>query len=348
MSDSIQNNGDVSNPVRFGVIGGGWVASDRHIPSLMRLKSTELVVVYDRSIDRARTAAPDGVVATSSLDDFFAHDLDAVCICTSPWSHAELTVAAVEHGLHVLCEKPMALNESDATTMVDAAAKADRLLCISHNFLWSDAMQRALDTIADSGDLRYAAGVQLSSEGRRLPSWYQDLDGGLLFDEIPHMLYILDRVLGSPLVVEDVRVEWADREFEPQVCEVRLRGQRAPGQITMVFGSPVSEWHVASVAERNVVDVDLFRDVMVATGSDGAHTAREVLTTSARVAGGHLFGFAKAGVRLARHRQYWGHDGLIDAFATAVRSGGPSPVPTDSALSVVRATDTIIEAISRR
>jgi scyllo-inositol 2-dehydrogenase (NADP+) len=336
------------SPIRFGVIGGGWVASDRHIPSLMRLDSTELVAVYDRATERAQRAAPEGVLATSSLDELFAQELDAVCICTSPWSHAELAIGAFEHGVHVLCEKPMALNESDATAMVDAATRADRLLCISHNFLWSDAMGRGLDVLAESGSLRYAAGIQLSSEGRRLPSWYQDLDGGLLFDEIPHMLYILDRLLGSPLVVDDVRHDWADRDHEPQVCEVRLRGDRALGQITMVFGSPVSEWHVASVAERNVVDVDLFRDVMVATGSDGAHTAREVLATSARMTGGHLLGFARSGVRLARHRQYWGHDGLIDAFAAAVRDGGPSPVPTDSALSVVRATDTIIDAISRR
>lgn len=333
---------------RVGVIGAGWVATARHIPSFQRAQNAELVVVYDRKLERAQAGAPDGVTATDDLAAFYAHELDIVSICTSPWSHAEFTIDAFARGLHVLCEKPMAMSPADAVAMVEAGERAGRLLGISHNFLWSDAMQKARRALAEAGELRYVAGVQLSSEARRLPTWYQDLPGGLLFDEIPHMLYILDDLLGSDLEVEDVRARWEGREWEPQSCEVWLRGSRGPGQLTMVFGSPISEWHVTSVAERNVIDVDLFRDVMVATGSDGAHTARDVLGTSARMAGRHLGGFAAAGVRLARGRQFWGHDGLVQAFVDAAVSGGPSPVPAGQALSVARTADAIVEAIARR
>jgi scyllo-inositol 2-dehydrogenase (NADP+) len=332
--------------VRFGVLGAGWVAAARHIPSLQRIDGVELVAIFDRGPGRAEAAAPEGVIATDDLDTFYAQGLDAICICTSPWSHADHTVDAVGRGIHVLCEKPMAIDVAEATTMAEAAAVADRLLCISHNFLWSDAMNKARRALASAGPLSYVAGVQLSSEARRLPMWYQDLRGGLLFDEIPHMLYILDDLLGSDLVVEDVRADWAGRSWEPQSCEVRLRGSLAPGQLTMVFGAPISEWHVTSVAEHTVVDVDLFRDVMVSTGSDGAHTAREVLGTSARMTARHLAGFAAAGVRMARRRQYWGHDALISAFAGAIVNDGPSPVPVEKALSVVRCAEDIVEAIT--
>ena len=116
------------------------------------------------------------------------------------------------------------------------------------------------------------------------------------------------------------------------------------GQLTMVFDSPISEWHVTSVAEKAVVDVDLFRDVVVSTGSDGQHRAREVLRTSARATASHLWGFAKSGSRLARNKQFWGHDKLIADFISAIRADGPSPVAPDKALSVLNTALTIVEA----
>ncbi len=333
--------------IRYGVIGAGWVGAARHIPSVRRATGAELVAVYDRSHERARDAAPDEVLATDDLDRFYDEGLDVVSICTSPWSHAELAIDALGKGIHVLCEKPMAIDMAEAHSMADAAESAGRLLCLSHNFLWSNAMERARTAIAAAGPIRYVAGVQLSSEARRLPTWYQDLAGGLLTDEIPHMLYLVDSLLGHGLEVEGVRAEWAGRSHEPQSCEVWLRGNNGPGQISMVFDTPVSEWHVTTVAEHNVVDVDLFRDVMVTTGSDGAHGAKDVLGTSARMTARHLGGFAAAGLRLARRRQYWGHDGLVQAMVDAVRDGGPSPVAIEDALNVMACATRIVEGLGR-
>ena len=345
LSDHI-SSGRENVTIRAGIIGAGWVGTARHLPALQRATGVELVAIYDRTVERAREHATEGVLATDDLDAFFDQGLDLVAICTSPWSHAEYTHMALGHGAHVFCEKPMTLELAEAEGMVAAAQAADRILCVSHNFLWSDAMIKARRLLAEAGDLRYVSGLQLSSEERRLPTWYQDLPGGLLFDEIPHMLYILDDILGSDLVVEDVRADWAGRDSEPQSCDVRLRGNLGPAQLTMVFSSPISEWHVTSVAERNVVDVDLFRDVVIATGSDGAHLAKDVLGTSARVAGQHLLGFAQAGLRLARKRQYWGHDRLVQEVVDAIAEGRPSPVPGSNALSVVRSTDAIIAGLT--
>ena len=202
--------------IRAGIIGAGWVGTARHLPALQRATGVDLIAIYDRKIERADEHAPDGVLATDDLDAFFDQRLDLVAICTSPWSHAEYTHLALSHGAHVFCEKPMTLELAEAEGMVAAAEAAGKILCVSHNFLWSDAMIKARRLLDEAGDLRYVSGLQLSSEERRLPTWYQDLPGGLLFDEIPHMLYILDDILGSDLVVEDVRADWAGRTSEPQ------------------------------------------------------------------------------------------------------------------------------------
>ncbi len=334
--------------LRAGVVGAGWVAADRHIPSLDRTDGVELVAVFDADIERARRTAPEGIPITDDLEVLYDHDLDLVCVCTSPWSHTEFTIDALERGVHVFCEKPLALRPEDARAMFSAAEKADRMLCPSHNFLWSDAMTRARKALAAAGPLLSVSGLQLSSDQRRLPTWHHDLRGGLLFDEIPHMLYIVADLLGSDLRVEHVRADWASRTSEPQTCEVLLRGANGPGRLSMVFGAPLSEWHVTAVAGRTVVDVDLFRDVMISSGSDGGHTAREVLATSLRAAGQHLGGFAGAGLRLARGRQFWGHDALVAAVVSAIRTGAVSPVPVESALGVVDATEAILAELDRR
>jgi len=334
--------------MRAGVIGAGWVATERHIPSLRQAQGVELVAVYDRRIDRARSRAPDKAIATDDLDELLDMGLDMVSVCTPPGSHADHVEAAFAAGAHVFCEKPTALCSSDAEAMFAAAEQADKLLCVSHNFLWSNAMTRARKALEGAGDIHHIGGIQLSSDHRRLPTWHGALRGGLLFDEIPHMLYILDDLLGGGLAVEHVRADWGGRPSEPRSCELLLRGNKAPAHISIVFGAPVSEWHVTVVAETTVVDVDLFRDVMVSTGSDGAHSAREVLGLSSRVVSSHMLGFAQAGVRLARGKQFWGHDHLIDEFVGAVRDGRPSPVSKDQALAVVAATDLILDELDAR
>ncbi len=330
------------------MLGAGWVATDRHIPSLTRHDGAHLVAVYDHTIERAVAAAVPGAHATDDLDELLSLDLDAVFVCTPPWSHAELSIRALERGSHVFCEKPMAMDVAEARAMVEAAEAADRLLCVSHNFLWSTSMRRARAALARAGDLRYVSATQWSSDARRLPTWADRLPGGLLFDELPHMIYVVEDLLGSPLVVDDVRAAWGGRVSEPQSCEVRLTGRDAAAQLVVVFGAPISEWHVTSVAERSVVDVDLFRDVMISSGSDGGHTATEVLAASTRAAAQHFVGFASSGVRQARGRQFWGHDALIGEFLEAIVSGGVSPVPPRQALAVMSNVAEVVGAIGPR
>ncbi|MCC6434300.1 MAG: Gfo/Idh/MocA family oxidoreductase [Acidimicrobiales bacterium] len=336
--------------VRVGVIGAGWVAGARHVPALQRADGAALVAVFDPVIDHARRVAPEGVLATDDLDAFYRAGLDAVHVCAPPGAHAPHTIEALSRRCHVFCEKPMAVARAEADAMTQAASDADRLLCVTHNLMWSNAVLAARRRLATPGTVRHVRAVQLSSDRRRLPTWRGDYQGGLVFDEVPHLLYLMEDLLGGNLEVEDVRAEWAGRAHEPQSCDVRLRGDLAPGQLTIVHGAPVPEWRVTAVAERDVVDVDLYRDVMVAGGAgDGSGLRpRTALRHSASAAGRHLIGVAGTSVRLVRRRQLFGHDRLVASFVDAVRSGGPSPVPLGAAMSVARATDIIVGSLKGR
>jgi len=331
--------------LRVGVIGAGWVATHRHVPAYLRHPAVESVTICDKRPDRALGAARQGVAAwPGDLKGFLAEQFDIVSVCTSPWSHAELTVSALEQGSNVLTEKPMAMNGADARTMVHAAETTGRLLCVCHNFLFSNAVVAADGLVERAGPLQYAVGMQMSSDRRRLPEWYRDLPGGLLFDELPHMLYTAEHYLGG-LRLHEVRASW-DTEGQPKTVEIQLEGE-APAQVTALFTSPLSEWHVTLVGRTGVVDLDLFRDFAAFIGPDREHKASDILRTSARTMAGHVSGFATSGFRLVRGRQSWGHEALVHRFVDAVAGLRPSPVPLGESMAVVDLTDRILGELAR-
>jgi predicted dehydrogenase len=331
--------------LRVGVVGTGWVATARHLPALTRDPRVVVEGVCDRNEERARqVAARFGVATYADMDAVGAAGLDAVFVATSPWSHAEVTVAALDAGSHVFCEKPMAMDESEAQAMVRAAESSGRLLCVSHNFLFSRSVDRARRLLGGE-QASYVMGLQLSSLKRRLPSWHASLPGGLLQDESPHLLYLLSHFCGWPLTLDHARATGPMKGQIPSTVELLVRGPVCAGQITMSFDSAVSEWHVGIVTRSRVVGLDLFRDICTGIGPDGTHRASDIARTSARVVADHVAGFATSGANLALGRQFWGHDVLISRFVEACRAGGPSPVDPRVAMSIVTLTDRLLDDI---
>ena len=333
--------------MRVGLLGSGWVANDRYLPVFVSRNDVDVVAIYDRNLGRARESAQrHGVrVATDDLAEFFAQEPVAVTICSSPWSHCELALAAFDHGCHVLTEKPMAMNSDEAARMAAAAESEKRVLCVSHNFIFSNAVRRGDAALRGGGHPRYVIGMQLSSDQRRLPTWFEELPAGLLFDEIPHLLYMMQHYLGR-LTLESVRVSNRTDMGHPATTEILVRGEHGPGQALIVSGSPVSEWHVSVIAPHRVIDLDLFRDIAVDVPNDGTHGALDILKTSGRAIAGHLWGFAKSGTRLTTRRLYWGHDVLIGRFLEAARGDCEPPVSIADALGIVALTDEILTAIN--
>lgn len=112
--------------LRIGFIGAGANTRKMHIPGFHKLENVELAMVANRSLKSAqKVAKQDGI--KHAVEDWRSiiedPSIDAVCIGTWPDMHAEITVAALEHGKHVLCEARMAANLEQARAML-AAAKA--------------------------------------------------------------------------------------------------------------------------------------------------------------------------------------------------------------------------------
>lgn len=133
---------------RIGIIGCGKIAQVRHIPEYLANEKTKICAVYDINQERAKEIASAlNAVSYESVDALLSSGLDAVSVCTSNDSHAEIAVKALDHGLHVLCEKPMAVTLEGAEKMVEAARKNGRILMIGQNQRLNGTHQRAHELI---------------------------------------------------------------------------------------------------------------------------------------------------------------------------------------------------------
>lgn len=121
----------MADTIRVGVIGAGGNTRSRHIPGLQAIEGVEIASVCNRTQESGQRVADQfGIpkVVVDPNDVIHDPDIDAVCIGTWPYRHAEYTVAALEAGKHVLVEARMAMNATEARAMLAAARQhSDRV-----------------------------------------------------------------------------------------------------------------------------------------------------------------------------------------------------------------------------
>ncbi len=175
--------------VGIGIIGTGF-AKRVQIPSFFRCESARVVSVASGSIENARlTASEFGIGhATSDWRETIEHpEVDLVCITTPPNLHLEMTLAAIDAGKHILCEKPMAMNVAGTQEMADAADGQPILALIDHELRFQPGRLVAYKMLRDGviGKIRHAkATFQAPHRGDpNIPwNWWSDesVGGGAL------------------------------------------------------------------------------------------------------------------------------------------------------------------------
>src|SRR3954451_10276 len=140
--------------LRAGVIGVGW-AGRQHIAAYDAMPGVELAAIAGLE-EEARTelATRHGVERhVARWEDLLETDrLDVVSIAVPTFLHARIAIAALERGLHVLCEKPIARTVEEAVAMVEAARAAGRVLDVAFNHRQRGDIQK-LKAVIDTGRL---------------------------------------------------------------------------------------------------------------------------------------------------------------------------------------------------
>jgi scyllo-inositol 2-dehydrogenase (NADP+) len=332
-------------PLRVAAIGAGWVTLHRHIPSLLAQPGVQIIGIVDRKADRACDASKSFQTKywsnNISLSDipWFA-EVDAVTIGTSPFSHHALACKALSLGKHVLTEKPFAMTPDQGRDMIAAAKKANRILAIVHNFQFSRSCQALIRDMQNGcfGDIVGIEAMQLSNPRRRLPTWYDQLPGGLFFDESPHLLYLI-RYLGggTPKVLS----AFAEKDHRFSSTPAFLTAHFAsptgiPVRLTLNFVSPVSEWHILVCGEKGLGCIDLFRDIYVRLPNDGLHVAATVFRTSFLATWQHWLGHVIPGFLHLRGKSMYGNLEVMRRFTNACLSNSePEGISSKDGLEVL-------------
>ncbi|QHW36051.1 Gfo/Idh/MocA family oxidoreductase [Staphylococcus ursi] len=185
-------------PLKIGVIGTGGIARDRHIPLIQQHERAVLTGVYDVNGALAREVATQFEIdyVAPTLEALLAQ-VEAVIICTPNTFHADLTIAALDAGVHVLCEKPMAMTTAECDAMIAAAQRNARILTIAYHYRFTDVAQAAKQAVEQG-----AVGVPVVSRvqalrRRKVPGWGVFTNkalqgGGCLID---YGCHVLDLVL---------------------------------------------------------------------------------------------------------------------------------------------------------
>jgi len=127
-------NSSAMKTVHLGVIGAGWWATSAHIPAIKSHSQAELIAVQSRERAKAERIARDfgAKHACVSVDELLTvKGLDAVIVASTPNVHFAQAKAALEHGLHVLLEKPMTFTAGEARELVELAARKKLHLLMS-------------------------------------------------------------------------------------------------------------------------------------------------------------------------------------------------------------------------
>jgi predicted dehydrogenase len=184
--------------LKVGMIGCGFIANGKHLPNLTRLEDVEVVAFCDIVIERAQASAkqfgtPDALVCLDYQEVLARPDIEVIHVCTPNSSHSEITVAALQAGKHVMCEKPMAKNAAGAKAMLEAAKATGKKLTIGYQnrFRQDSQFMKSLCENGDLGEVYFAKAF--ATRRRGVPTWGVFMDkekqgGGPLIDLGTHAL----------------------------------------------------------------------------------------------------------------------------------------------------------------
>ncbi len=203
--------------LRGALIGYGFIGGQGHVPAYAKRSDVEIVAVAD--ICAARRARVPAALPEARLyetaDALFAAEkgqIDFVDIATPPCDHAALAHQAFERGLHVLCEKPLATSLPDATSMLEHAQSAKRVLFPCHNYKHAPVVQ-AISGIIRSGRIGKVRSVTLdtfrNTHSKGAIEWnthwrrqQRFSGGGIAMDHGSHTFYLtFDWMNAWPLAV---------------------------------------------------------------------------------------------------------------------------------------------------
>ncbi len=322
-----------NNPLRWGVVGLGWVATDFVAPGIVKSPDSQLVACLGSTPEKTRAFSEKFGVANAHGDlAGLVNDpgVDAIYIALPNTMHHEAVLAAARAGKHILCEKPFAMHVDHAREMAAACREAGVVLRIAHQIRLDAAVTRVRE-IVQSGRLGRLAEISLeraSAVGTRT-SWRQDFaQSGVMFDVGVHLLDLIQYVSGQRFV-EVAAFTHPDRR------------QKLPDDTMTVLGRLDGDCHALAKATREVGSAE---NNLIIEGSKAT-----LITSALRFTKEHVIHIRDAtGTVEEKFPASSNYELQIRAFESDVR-GQRSLLPDgDEGHYMVAVTDAVLQSIDQR
>lgn len=197
--------GAVTRRPRVGFLGTGWIGRHR-MEAMLATGAIDPVAISDPAPEAAGAAAevaPDAAIV-DGLDALLDRDLDGLVVATPSALHARQSIAALERGVAVFCQKPLGRTAAEAAAVVAAACAADRLLTVDLSYRYTEGMQRIREAVR-GGELGQVFAADLVFHNAYGPDkpWFYDpsqAGGGCVMDLGVHLVDLALWVLDFPAV----------------------------------------------------------------------------------------------------------------------------------------------------
>lgn len=262
--------------LRVGIAGYGVVGQRRGqcIRSHPRL---DLVAVCDQKL-KGRTTSDDGLASFATIAELLACELDVLFVCLSNDLAATATIAGLNRGLHVFCEKPPARSLSELQPVLAAEQRhSNQRLMYGFNHRYHDSVIRALDIIR-SGDLGRIINMRGVYGKAKLitfnqPSWRVDRNisgGGVLLDQGIHMVDIMRLFAGEFTEVTSVI---SNNHWGYDVEDNAYALMKSADGAVALFNSSATQWRHQFSLDINLQRGSLIlRGILTGSKSYGAET----------------------------------------------------------------------------
>jgi len=221
-------NQPLDRPLRVGVLGTSWWADSMYLPALSAHPDVDVIGLCGRTASKAEALASTWDIDWALTDPNEFLDparLDAVVIATSNDSHEPLSMLALDRGLHVLCEKPVATSTAGARIMADRAEATSSITLVPFTYRYMPTNQFVRQLIDDGFvgrpfhlNMRYFTGFARDGEY----SWRFDSDragSGVIGDLGSHWLHVARWLLGEVLEIGCVSSQFIERDVRPNGSE---------------------------------------------------------------------------------------------------------------------------------
>lgn len=337
---------------KAGMVGAGNI-SEFHVAAIRNLPDVELVGFYDLDKTRAIAAAERwGTRAFDSIEELIAAGANVIHGLTPPASHTQVAREALERGCHVLIEKPVSEDETEARHLGEYAKSRGLTVSVNHSLLFDPQIRRALETVR-SGALGDIVGVDILRgseyppyQGGALPPWYRD--AGYPFRDLGvHCLYLMQELLGP---IEDIDAKWRSLGGDPNLAFDEWRCtvvcSRGLGQFQLSWNAKPMQSQLVIHGTKGLLRVDLFAMFNSRRRTTPLPKAAERILNAMSDSIQPLIDVPVGVYKFIRKevQAYQGLRDLVADFYRRLAAGEPPPVTVEDAAAVVHWVEKVARA----